>query len=267
MHRAVSFLLLALACAFTAAAQVTGIHSKPLVSVVLVTCGRPEYLKLALAQIHEQSYPNLEVVLVVDGTPVDLSREPRLHVHPASSFTTPSSTNLLDVRVVQFDHRATVGEKRNAAVLTARGEILVHWDDDDLYDPTRIEAQIAPLLDNTAHMSALVYSHAAAHAADGPPQWYSVKKSGAAQVMPASLAYKKSSALALGLFPNVSLGEDIGLIQAGLSSCEQLATARAFTKLCCSCHSSARCCPLAALLEHVVASPNGLKWPRPIRMC
>ena len=134
MHRAVSFLLLALACAFTAAAQVTGIHSKPLVSVVLVTCGRPEYLKLALAQIHEQSYPNLEVVLVVDGTPVDLSREPRLHVHPASSFTTPSSANLLDVRVVQFDHRATVGEKRNAPVLTARGEILVHWDDDDLYD-------------------------------------------------------------------------------------------------------------------------------------
>ena len=44
------------------------------------------------------------------------------------------------------------------------------------------------------------------------------------QVMPASLAYTKSAALNLGLFPNVSLGEDIGLIQAGLSGCKQLAT-------------------------------------------
>ena len=62
-------------------------------------------------------YPNLEVVLVVDGAPVDLSEEPRLHVHSAASMTAPYTSNLLDVRVVQFNRRVTVGEKRNAAVL------------------------------------------------------------------------------------------------------------------------------------------------------
>ena len=180
-------------------------------------------------------YPYLEVVLVVDGAPVDLSEEPRLHVHSAASMSAPYTSNLLDVRVVQFNRRVTVGEKRNAAVLArphpivpagrtatprlcsahlsrqwpallasqrdasnarapharaqaARGEILLHWDDDDLYDPSRIEAQIRPLLDGTADMSALTYSHAAAHAGGSSPTWYAVKRGGAAQAMHAQSA-------------------------------------------------------------------------------
>ena len=76
----------------------------------------------------------------------------------------------------------------HARAQAARGEILLHWDDDDLYDPSRIEAQIRPLLDGTADMSALTYSHAAAHAGGSSPTWYAVKRGGAAQAMHAQSA-------------------------------------------------------------------------------
>ena len=41
----------------------------------------------------------------------------------------------------------TLGELRNRAVMEARGEIVVVWDDDDRYDPHRIETQVYALGD------------------------------------------------------------------------------------------------------------------------
>lgn len=39
-----------------------------------------------------------------------------------------------------------LGGKRNLCCSLARGEIIVTWDDDDLYAPTRVEKQVAELL-------------------------------------------------------------------------------------------------------------------------
>jgi hypothetical protein len=82
----------------------------PLVSAVLLTVPeRAVMCQSALAQLHGQSYPYVQI-LILPG--------PEL-----------------------------IGRKRNRASADARGEILIHWDDDDWHAPDRIERQVRALLE------------------------------------------------------------------------------------------------------------------------
>jgi glycosyltransferase involved in cell wall biosynthesis len=51
----------------------------------------------------------------------------------------------VSVRHLTCPEGLTLGAKRNLACEAARGEILVHWDDDDLYAPDRLIRQVAVL--------------------------------------------------------------------------------------------------------------------------
>lgn len=44
--------------------------------------------------------------------------------------------------------RYPVGAKRNLAVSRSAGEIIMHWDSDDIYSPDRMEYQVGMLLEN-----------------------------------------------------------------------------------------------------------------------
>jgi len=49
------------------------------------------------------------------------------------------------VRYHRLDARLPLGAKRNRAVELARGEVIVHWDDDDWMAPDRLSRQVAAL--------------------------------------------------------------------------------------------------------------------------
>lgn len=51
------------------------------------------------------------------------------------------------IRYVKLGRRVTVGEKRNIACAMASGEIIVHFDSDDLSAPGRVADQVARLQD------------------------------------------------------------------------------------------------------------------------
>jgi glycosyltransferase involved in cell wall biosynthesis len=57
-----------------------------------------------------------------------------------------------DQRVLHLhlSQRLSVGSKRNLACQHARGEIILHWDDDDWYSPNRISRQVNALLESGA---------------------------------------------------------------------------------------------------------------------
>lgn len=49
------------------------------------------------------------------------------------------------IRLIHLDRQLPIGEKRNYACSRARGEIIVHWDDDDHSAPGRISSQAGRL--------------------------------------------------------------------------------------------------------------------------
>lgn len=103
-----------------------------MVSAIMPTRARPQFAAQAVEMFLAQTWPNKELVIVddLDGTSF-----------PVSPYNVPHVRYRCNVG------RATIGEKRNIACGIARGTIIVHWDDDDIYSPDRIEHQARMLMD------------------------------------------------------------------------------------------------------------------------
>ncbi|MHB0889536.1 glycosyltransferase [Acidithiobacillus sp.] len=101
----------------------------PLVSVCLVHHERPHLLAQAVASLEAVDYPNMEVLLVDDG-----SDDPASHAlldRLETSFTQRGW------RIIRQENRY-LGAARNAAARMARGEWLLFMDDDNLATPQEI---------------------------------------------------------------------------------------------------------------------------------
>jgi len=120
----------------------------PLVSVIIPTYERPQFLGKAIELIQRQDYPNLEIVIVDDGR-VSQAQNPDL----AGALTASN------VRYIHLAERLSIGAKRNIAVENCRGEIVVHWDDDDYFREHRISAQVAPIIRGEVDMTVLEHHY------------------------------------------------------------------------------------------------------------
>ncbi len=112
---------------------------QPLVSCIMPTRNRRDFVAQALHYFEQQDYPNKELVIVDDSDEliVDLiAGRPDVRYHS-----------------IQYIH--TTGGKRNMACELSRGEIICHWDDDDWYSPTRLSYQVNALLASNADLNGL----------------------------------------------------------------------------------------------------------------
>lgn len=105
----------------------------PLVSVCIVTRNRPKLLPQALASIEAQDYPNIEVVLVDDGS------------------TLKGALALLDQLEPRFlakgwrllrQERTFHAAARNRAVREARGDWVMLFDDDCVSEPHQVRTML-----------------------------------------------------------------------------------------------------------------------------
>lgn len=101
-----------------------------LVSVIVPTFSRHELHEALHMRFEAQTYPNLEL-LVFDDSP-----------DPSPYFRHVRSER---VRYAHTPSRVSLGSKRNQLVDAARGEVIVQFDDDDLYAPSYIETMLAHL--------------------------------------------------------------------------------------------------------------------------
>jgi glycosyltransferase involved in cell wall biosynthesis len=101
----------------------------PLVTAIMPTADRRQHVARSLAYFARQDHPSCELLVLDDGD----DRVADLMPHDPR------------VRYVALDERLVLGEKRNRACELARGEIIVHWDDDDWQSPHRISYQVAQL--------------------------------------------------------------------------------------------------------------------------
>lgn len=142
----------------------------PLVTVITPTI-RPEMLERCQAMFMAQDYPNKEMV-VIPGP-------------------------------------GTVGEKRNRGCEAAKGEIIVHFDDDDYYAPDYISKSVAFLLQNNVNITG--YSTAYFCDAANKRAWlwkYADPANAMPYVCEASLVYRKS-VWEKKKFKDISQGEGI----------------------------------------------------------
>ena len=131
----------------------------PLVSVVVRTKDRPEFLAEALASLASSTYRRLEVVLVNDGG-----------APPALAADFP-----LRVTRVELDPGRGRAGAANAGIAAASGDYICFLDDDDLVEPEHFEKLVAVV---RAHGVRVAYSDAAVgvYAAGGPRGWQEVER-------------------------------------------------------------------------------------------
>ncbi|MET7636864.1 glycosyltransferase family 2 protein [Streptomyces sp. NPDC005078] len=114
--------------------------SPPLVSCVMPTCNRRRFVPQAIRYFCRQDYPARELVVLDDGS------DPVADLIPADDHR---------VRYVRLTGRHTIGAKRTIGCREARGDLVVHWDDDDWMADQRLSRQVAAHLELAVDVSGL----------------------------------------------------------------------------------------------------------------
>jgi teichuronic acid biosynthesis glycosyltransferase TuaG len=116
----------------------------PLVSVIVPTYQRQDYLIITLKSILAQSHRRLEVLVVSDG----------------DDDETAAAVHSLDDSRAKYlftDHAGFPAVPRNKGLRHAQGELLAFCDDDDVWYPTKLTQQIPVLADNRFGMCTTDY--------------------------------------------------------------------------------------------------------------
>ena len=115
----------------------------PLVSCIMPTANREKYIPYAINYFLKQNYPNKELVIIDDGKKSIVSLIP----------------NDPRIRYLYTEPIGSIGLKRNLACEKARGEIIVHWDDDDWHAIDWISAEVYFLQESGADICGLQDTH------------------------------------------------------------------------------------------------------------
>ena len=105
----------------------------PLVSVIMPTFNRLEFLPAALASLEAQTFTDWELIIADDGSELPTRRYLQQLAAPPR------------VRVLWLAHSGRPAVARNAALALARGEFVAFLDSDDLWLPAKLARQLASL--------------------------------------------------------------------------------------------------------------------------
>jgi glycosyltransferase involved in cell wall biosynthesis len=107
----------------------------PLVSVVIPTHNRPDFLKKTIQSILTQTYPHLEVIVISNGL---------------SKLNQEATKSFKDLRITYREQENSGGPSspRNHGIRLAKGDYIAFCDDDDLWMPDKIEKQVNILSNN-----------------------------------------------------------------------------------------------------------------------
>jgi glycosyltransferase involved in cell wall biosynthesis len=166
-----------------------------LVSVYMPTKDRFDLMRVAIDSVLAQTYAPVELIVVNDGS----SDGTRTYLDELTA------SNPL-VRAIHHDKSLGAPRSRNEAIRAARGEWVTGLDDDDSFEPHRIEALLgyAQMLERMGARFSAVYS-----------QYYTVRQSSA---LPTA---KRGSVTLEDLFERNSVGNQIfvrkeAIVAAGL---------------------------------------------------
>ena len=106
--------------------------TQPLVSIIVRTCGRPAVLRETLCSLRNQTYANLEIVVVEDGAAV-------------SEKMIREEFSDLNIRYAATGEKVGRSKAGNRAMAMASGKYLNFLDDDDLFYADHVEVLVRAL--------------------------------------------------------------------------------------------------------------------------
>ena len=115
----------------------------PLVSVIIPTHNRADLVPLAIQSVLQQTYTNLECIVVDDAS---------------TDNTEETVRTIIDERIIYLRHENNkhASAARNTGIKYARGEFIAFLDDDDEWLPTKLEKQV-PFLLNLHEKVGMIY--------------------------------------------------------------------------------------------------------------
>jgi glycosyltransferase involved in cell wall biosynthesis len=102
------------------------------VSAIITTYNRPEHLSDAIGSVLTQTFDDIELVVIDDGSDDDYAED-----------TVESYGD--DVRLVTHDQNRGLSAARNTGIDAATGEYVAFLDDDDRWEPSKVSRQVAAL--------------------------------------------------------------------------------------------------------------------------
>jgi ADP-heptose:LPS heptosyltransferase len=171
-----------------------------MVTCIMPTANRRAFVTASVRMFLAQDYGDKELLIVDDG--VDHVQD-ILPMHP-------------QIRYIRERPGRSLGCKRNFACEAARGEIIVHWDDDDWYAKWRLRYQVAALLEGDFDICGL--DHAFFVNAASKQAWeYVYPRDRSPWICGATLCYQRSF-WEKHAFPDLSVGEDTRFIASARSA-------------------------------------------------
>ena len=126
--------------------------NKPLVSVIIPTYKRADMLTKAIDSAINQTYKNIEIIVIDDNDP---SSKYRFETKKKLSSYIQSGV----IRYIENEKNLGGAITRNRAVEQSKGEYIAFLDDDDIFFPTKIEKQVEVMIQNKDNNVGLVYCH------------------------------------------------------------------------------------------------------------
>lgn len=112
------------------------------VSVIIATYRRNETLKRAIESVLNQTYNDIELIVVDDNADAEWNAEVSniVNIHPA-------------VKYIQNKENKGSAKTRNIGISEAEGEFITFLDDDDIYLSEKIEHQLNDMIKHNADFS------------------------------------------------------------------------------------------------------------------
>jgi len=101
--------------------------TNPLISCIIPTKNRPSLVKQAVQSVLDQSYQNIEIIVIDDST---------------DNETQKSLTSGGRIRYIRNEKSRGASYSRNVGLNEARGDVIAFLDDDDIWLPKKMEMQI-----------------------------------------------------------------------------------------------------------------------------
>lgn len=195
----------------------------PLVTCIMPTADRPDFVRQAIKLFVSQTYRGPKRLVIVEDGESNCASLVTAHSLEARGID-HTNAQIIEHRHLGLE-RYSIGEKRNIACQIANsdefysGDIIAHWDDDDWHSPTRLSTQMHAMFEANARICGadrLVFY-------DGTDAYlYQSVRPG--WLAGGTLMYEKSLWRELGGFQNKSSGEDTAFVDAAVRAGAKVAT-------------------------------------------